>query len=201
MIVVAVVVLALVAVPLAGGHLSRLLDLRLAAPWLLLLAFGLQLWLGWFQGPASWWRASLHVASFALGLVWVWLNRRVPGLWVVGLGALLNAVAIVSNGGVMPASASALRTAGMEVNPDVFATSDALEDPRLLFLGDVFATPASWPFANVFSIGDVVIAIGAAITIHAVCGSRLVPRSWHADPPRRAVPRASRPGRPTRRGR
>ena len=192
MIVVAVVVLAIAAVPLAGGRLSRLLELRFATPWLLLLAFGAQLWLAWFPGPRSWWRGAIHVASFLLGLLWVWRNRRIPGLWVIGLGALSNAVAIAANGGVMPASASALRTAGMDVQPDTFATSDALEDPRLLFLGDVFATPASWPFANVFSVGDVLIAIGGAITIHAVCGSRLVPRSWHVEPaPARGTPAAS----------
>ena len=33
--------------------------------------------------------------------------------------------------------------------------SGVLAAPRLAFLGDVFAIPAGWPLANVFSIGDV----------------------------------------------
>lgn len=76
----------------------------------------------------------------------------------------------------------------------------------LLFLGDVFAIPASWPFANVFSVGDVLIAVGAAYSIHATCGSRLVPARYHRVPtptlaaddgsPSRSP--SSRPNRPDR---
>jgi hypothetical protein len=182
MIVVAVVVLALGIVPLAGGRLSRLAAVRFEMPGLLLASLGVQLGLATFPGPASWWRAALHVGSFVLGLAWLWLNRSVPGVWVVGVGAALNAIAIAANAGVMPASEGALRTAGFPTETENFANSGALEDPNLLFLGDVFAIPASWPFANVFSVGDVVIAVGAAFTIHAVCGSRLVPRGWHRVP-------------------
>jgi hypothetical protein len=110
-----------------------------------------------------------------MGLAFVWLNRAVPGLWLIAAGALANGAAIVANGGVMPTSARALRTAGLDVDPEVFANSTALADARLAFLGDVFAIPSWVPFANVFSLGDLLIAIGAAYTVHAVCGSRLVP--------------------------
>jgi hypothetical protein len=48
--------------------------------------------------------------------------------------------------------------------------------PRLAFLGDVFAVPASWPLSNVFSVGDMLIAVGLAWGVHRICGSRLVPR-------------------------
>jgi hypothetical protein len=67
------------------------------------------------------------------------------------------------------------------VDPGAFTNSTVLENPRLLFLGDVLAIPASWPFANVLSIGDVVIALGAAYTIHRVCGSRLAGRPRDAE--------------------
>ena len=170
--------------PIGRGRLGALLDLRWRAPWLLLLAFGLQLALAVFPGPSSWWRLAVHVASFPIGLAWVWLNRQVTGLWVVAAGAALNGIAIAANGGVMPASAQALRTAGLPAHTANLANSDVVADPRLSFLGDVFAIPASWPFANVFSIGDVLIALGAAIAIHAVCGSHLVPERWR----RPAVP-------------
>jgi MFS family permease len=46
---------------------------------------------------------------------------------------------------------------------------------RLPFLGDVFAVPRPLPFHNVFSVGDVCIAIGAAVIVHRACRSRLVP--------------------------
>ena len=178
MILVAVVAIAIALVPVAGGRLGRLVELRFEAPWLLLLALAIQVGLATFAGPSTWWRLALHTVTFPIGLVWVWLNRRIRGLWIVAVGAALNGVAILANGGVMPASASALRRAGLEAHTANLANSDVVADPKLLFLGDVFAIPASWPFANVFSVGDVLIALGAAVTIHAVCGSRLVPRTW-----------------------
>jgi MFS family permease len=51
--------------------------------------------------------------------------------------------------------------------------SGAVADPKLWFLGDVFALPAGFPMANVFSVGDVLIVVGAFILVHCVCGSRL----------------------------
>ena len=125
---------------------------------------------------------------------------------MIAVGAVLNGIAIAANGGVMPASASAVRTAGLEADPSGFVNSDVLAGPNLLLLGDVFAIPASWPFANVFSVGDVLIAVGAAYSIHATCGSRLVPARYHRVPtptlaaddgsPSRSP--SSRPNRPDR---
>jgi hypothetical protein len=63
-----------------------------------------------------------------------------------------------------------------------------LEHPRLLFLGDIFATPRDWPMANVYSVGDFVILLGVVVLLHRVSGSRLL--SWW--PPRRA-PRLATP--------
>ena len=95
---------------------------------------------------------------------------------MLALGATLNLIAILANNGVMPASASALRTAGMLTSSTDFLNSAAVAHPRLLFLGDILAVPHAVPFANVYSIGDVCIAIGVAIAIHGLAGSRLVPR-------------------------
>jgi hypothetical protein len=70
----------------------------------------------------------------------------------------------------MPASMSALERAGHAPIPEeVFKNSSALSDPRLLFLGDIFAVPAGWPLANVFSIGDVMIVVGGTYLAHRWC--------------------------------
>ena len=47
------------------------------------------------------------------------------------------------------------------------ASSNAVivADPALRPLTDVFALPAWLPFTNVFSVGDVLIAIGIAATV------------------------------------
>lgn len=173
MILVLVLVLALALVPLFGGRLRRLSTLRLRAPWLLWLALGTQLALIAFPGDETWWRVAANVATYPLGIGWVWMNRHVPGLWIVAAGAACNLVPILANGGVMPASAHALEVAGISPDAGVYTNSTVLADPKLLFLGDVLAIPESWPFANVLSLGDLVIALGAAYTIHRVTGSRL----------------------------
>ena len=113
------------------------------------------------------------------------MNLRLRGMWVVGLGGLLNFIAIAANGGVMPASSSALRDAGRRVTSSSFENSTTVRGARLSFLGDVFAMPASWPLANVFSVGDVLIAVGVAIVVHQASGSLLTAAGRNA---RRAVP-------------
>jgi hypothetical protein len=68
----------------------------------------------------------------------------------------------------MPASRAAQQTAGITTNAKEFANSAAVAHPKLLFLGDIIGIPKSVPFANVYSIGDIVIAIGAIVVVHAL---------------------------------
>jgi hypothetical protein len=175
---VAVVALSMLVARLAGGRLRTLLELRLRAVGLLWTALALQLVLLAVPGPPSGWRTGIYVASYPLGLGFAWANRHVTGVVVAAAGAALNLVAIVANGGVMPASKGALETAGLAVDLGVWTNSTALADPRLPFLGDVFAVPRGWPFATVFSVGDLIIVVGAAIAVQAITGSRLVPERW-----------------------
>ena len=79
-----------------------------------------------------------------------------PGLALVAIGAGCNLVAILANGGRMPADPSALATAGFEVTGST--NSVVVANPALWPLTDIFAIPASMPGANVFSVGDVLIA-------------------------------------------
>jgi hypothetical protein len=83
----------------------------------------------------------------------------------------VNLLAIAANGGVMPARPGALRAAGLADASRAFANSAAVADPRLPWLGDWFALPESWPVSNVFSIGDVLLALGVLVGLHVLCGS------------------------------
>ena len=167
--------LLLLTVPAAGGRLSRVGELKLHWIWLAVCAFAVQVVIVTIapDGDTTLQRI-VHVATYvAVGAV-VLRNLDVRFVWVVGLGGLLNLIAIVANGGVMPASRGALETAGLDVRDGAFANSDYVEDAQLGFLGDVFAIPDGWPGANVFSVGDVLILLGALLVIHAAAGSRLV---------------------------
>jgi hypothetical protein len=46
-----------------------------------------------------------------------------------------------------------------------YTNSIVLTDPALPFLTDVFAMPTWMPAANIFSIGDVLLGAGVALTI------------------------------------
>ena len=167
--------LVVLTVPLLGGKLGRLEEIRLRWLWLAALAFALQVLIVTVvpEGDTSVHRAA-HLMSYALVGACILRNLREVGfLWMIALGGLLNLMAIVANGAVMPASRSALETAGLDARSGSFANSDLVEDARLAFLGDVFAIPAGWPGANVFSVGDALMVLGALLALHAVTGSRL----------------------------
>jgi hypothetical protein len=173
-----VFLLILLTVPLAGGRLRRLVELELRWLWLAWLAIAIQLVIVTLApGGSEALHRAAHLASYALAGACILRNLHLPFAWLVGAGGLLNLVAIVANGGVMPASAAALDAAGLETKSGEFANSNLVAHANLGLLGDVFAIPAGWPGANVFSVGDALIAAGAFLALHAVAGSRL---AWRA---------------------
>jgi hypothetical protein len=168
MLLLIAIVIAVALVPVIHGDLRALASLRFRLPGLLASALVLQiLVITVFPGPRTTLRLTAYLASYALAVAFLFLNRRIPGLWLVGAGALLNLIAIGANNGVMPATRGALSTAGVHPSGEVFANSAYVDHARLWFLGDVFAIPASWPLANVFSVGDVLIGLGAGWAILA----------------------------------
>lgn len=151
---------------LLGGRPDGLLRLRFR--WAALAVGGLLVQVALFTplgdrvagdlGPA------IYVASTGAVFVAVVRNLRLPGLVVVAAGALSNLVAITANGGAMPADPGALALAGFS-GPGEATNSVVLTEPAVRPLTDVYALPAWFPAANVFSIGDVLIGVGVAITI------------------------------------
>jgi hypothetical protein len=173
------VLVGVVTVPLGGGRLSMLGAARLRFVPAIFGALAVQIGiLTVAPGGNDALHRVLHLGSYSLALVFLVANRRVVGMGLVAIGTLLNLVAITANGGVMPASVRALRAAGEVASNGDFRNSAALHHPRLLFLGDVFAVPSGWPLHNVFSVGDVFIALGVAVVVHALSGSRLSKRVW-----------------------
>jgi hypothetical protein len=175
LLLLAAVIVSVVTVRPAGGSLSALGRVRLRCAPAIFGAIALQfVILSVAPGGSPAVHRVLYIGSYALAAVFLVANRRLPGMQWIVLGAALNVIAIVANNGVMPASRSALRTAGMVASSADFLNSAAVSHPRLLFLGDIIAVPHAVPLANVYSVGDVCIAIGVAIAIHGLAGSRLV---------------------------
>ena len=147
----------------SGGRLAGLARLELR--WVPLAIVGLLVQLALFSafmtervagmGP------PLYIGSTLLVLAAVLRNVCVRGMPLLAIGAITNLAAIVANGGFMPTTAEAIAASGHSVASG-YSNSAFLEHPRLGFLTDVFALPPWLPMANVFSIGDVLIAMGVA---------------------------------------
>ncbi len=166
--IVPVAVLAVVlAVTAAHRSFDGLASIHLSRWWLLAVALGVQVLIiqvlpEALPGGVA---GALHLVSYAAALAFVVANRRWRGVLVLGLGGALNLVAITANGGVMPARPGAVEAAGLD-HGDGFENSAPIDDADLWFLGDVFAVPEPLPLANVFSVGDVMIVIGAGLLAH-----------------------------------
>jgi hypothetical protein len=160
-LVLAACLLALLSPLLAGRSLAGLLQVRLAGLPLVWAALLVQVVAVEVPLPHLL-AAGTHLASYVLAAAFLWLNRDLRGLPVVALGAACNAGTIALNGGTLPASAAAVRLAGIDAD-EQFLNSAVLPDPVLPWLGDVFAWPQPLPLANVFSVGDVLIVIGVGV--------------------------------------
>lgn len=165
--------LLIASVPVFGGDLRKLATLELRATWLLPVALGLQvLVITVAPDLPRPFAVGVHLVTYLLAAGFLWSNRRAAGLVLLAVGAAANGVVIAVNGGTLPASEAALRRAGLPADLEVFTNSAPLESARLAWLGDVFAVPAGVPFANVFSVGDVLILAGAAWLLHSTCCRR-----------------------------
>jgi uncharacterized protein DUF5317 len=177
MLIAVLVLLAILTVPLTHGRWSHLAAFRPRASWLLWVALVVQLlqFTVLDLGPAS---DAVHLGTYVLAALFLIANSSVPGVWLVALGGLSNGLTIALNGGTLPARLGALRGAGLPVDRDRFVNSGVMEHARLSWLGDVFYVPKAVPLANVFSVGDVLLVLGAFIVVHSL--ARRVPGSTEA---------------------
>jgi hypothetical protein len=170
MILIVLAVGCLLTVPLSGRSLAGLAELRLRALWMAPLALALQVVIVTLApGGDATLHAAVHIGTYGLIAAFLWANRRIAGAPVIGAGALANTVAILANGGVMPAAHAAQRLAGLTEGAG-FHNSAVVGHPHLLWLGDIIPVPG--PLPNTLSIGDVIIFAGMLVLLHRGTASR-----------------------------
>lgn len=159
----------------------------------------------WFDDDVA---VGALLASYAMLIAFVWVNRRLPAASLMLVGLALNLAVIGLNGG-MPVSADAIRAAGADegVLPSaiddgkhhLMTSSDVLKP-----MADVIGLPP--PLATVLSVGDVLLYAGVAAFIVVVMRGRFSdnrrPPAWipmyrgkHL-PRQRRGPRRTRPASP-----
>lgn len=157
---------------LLGGKIGALAQVHLRAWWLFFAAIGLQVlafpfgFLPWQTGETA--ASALWLLSYGLIVVAGMLNIRLPGVPLVIAGIGANVTAVLANGGTMPVLPGAMRAAGGD--HATLNNSTATSEPSLGWLVDRWAAPDWIPLANVFSVGDALIAAGAAWIVLAAMG-------------------------------
>jgi hypothetical protein len=143
--------------------------------WLVLLAF-LPQWVA-FGFPATARQIPQQPAAMALVssqillLAFIWLNHDQPGVWLLGTGLVLNLAAIIANGGLMPISPETVARLLPGAPPGSWQIGQRLGmdkdivlqvgQTHLPWLADRFLLPAGFPWQAAFSLGDVLIGLGA----------------------------------------
>lgn len=166
---------------LRGGRLSNLADYSIRWSALPLLALGLQIYV--VYGPAKedarlfGIPALLNLASYGLVLATALINWRLPGMAWLGLGASLNFLVILVNGGWMPVTAESLAAAGLVMSSSAvmlgeraIPSKDLIKDShdiRLRWLSDRYVIPEAGLFSAVYSVGDIFLMFGLFRLIQA----------------------------------
>jgi hypothetical protein len=156
---------------LRGASPLALGEVRLR--WLLLplIAFGIQLFAFGLFGGAGTAAPLWQLVSVGLLLAFVAANLRYRALLVFALGALLNLMVVVLNGGYMPARPDDVRAIGfpqvaerLEAEGHFQKTGRLDESTRLPFLADVIRVPLPGP-DRLISAGDVLVAVGVFLFV------------------------------------
>lgn len=170
MILIVFALLCAASVPLTGGSLARLADIRLRGVWIPIIAVAVQVVITTLApGGSTTLHRGLHIATYVMIGLFLWANRRLPGMWLLALGTTSNAAAIIVNGGVMPASRTAERISGLHLRAG-FDNSAPVLHAHLAFLGDIIPWPG--PLPNVLSVGDLMIFAGTALLLRRCCSPR-----------------------------
>jgi hypothetical protein len=143
-----------------GGRLHRVAEAELGWTWLLFAGVGLQVAVDLTAArgllpdvPGT----VLLVVSHALVIGWIVANRFRPGMVLIFLGLLMNAVVIAANGG-MPVDPAAIDDAGLPAVDALYGKHTLMDEgTRLPFLADIIPVP---PLRSIISVGDVVLAAG-----------------------------------------
>ena len=176
---------------ISGSHL-RMVNVRYV--WLVLVAYLPQFFAFYFQPTQqlipNCWVSVMLVLSQSMLIFFVWANRKIEGFWLLGIGLLSNFIAIVLNGGWMPIMPKVLArmfpdgvSSSLELGKRVGFGKDVLllkEQTNLWFLGDIFTLPGWIGYPVAFSLGDIVLSIGAFWLLFSLGRPQKTP--WEVSP-------------------
>ena len=155
------VVLGIVFGLVTGGRIGNLARLRFRWPWLIPAALVIREIVVRTPLNAVEGAQYLYVLALAAIIIWtLWHVTRVRGIWLVAAGAGLNLLVIAVNEGRMPVARELAGPLNQHGNLGQYTLMGA--GTHLNLLGDWIAL---YPTSQAYSPGDVLIAIGLALSV------------------------------------
>jgi uncharacterized membrane protein (Fun14 family) len=163
---------------LRRGSLKGFASLNLKYGWMFPLLLLVQFVVYALQSHIVWVAAAstyTFMLVYIIGFVFLWLNRKESALLVVLVGAFLNFLVMLANGGRMPVSLEAAEAVldpyYVEIlrNGTLYGKHAIMTaHTHLAFLGDIIPLAKPYYKQQVISIGDVVESIGIFLYIQKV---------------------------------
>ncbi len=161
-----------------GGTLRRFGGISLKTMWIFVLAFILQILLVLLGVNGTSiilnYIRPIYIVSYLLLFIGIVLNIKYRELIVILIGGLLNLFVFISNSGKIPVTVEGLRLAGLD-NIANFVQAGKMslyiplsEGVKYGFLGQIITIGQPYPYPQVLSIGDVIIALGLFVFIQGV---------------------------------
>lgn len=178
------IILGIIVGKLRGGQFKRLGYQSLQFPFILLLSFIILLGASILISLGYQWvityRMYLYILAYCLLFLVLFLNLHAKAVWLILIGAICNFAAIALNNGSMPIDFGLLQKMGFtnllnSINigalPNYISISEAYSFTQ--HLGKRFTTPSLYPIKQIFSIGDIFIALGLLFYIQKVMQSKM----------------------------
>jgi len=168
---------------LRGGSFSNIKDANLEKWYFFISAFAIEFaavfmaskGIGLFNENILY----IHCLSYLLLFAGIFFNRSILAFKIVFIGVFLNFIVIMANGGQMPVSGEAMTNIGLIDNMhairDGKIITHALINNHTVFkyLGDIFVLGKPYPRPKIFSIGDIIMALGIFIYIQEIMVKKL----------------------------
>ena len=175
---------------LAKGKISYMANISFNKAWLFITAFILliftQLAGNYFELVNSY-IFVFQGLVFCFLLAGFWFNRQYLGIWVIAAGCLMNALAILLNGGKMPVSLAVVEKANLMSRLSDVSVKHAIfqidGSTRVPFLCDIIYLPnVLGLFNKIVSIGDIIVVLGLFfIILQVVLGKSQTNATTHVE--------------------
>lgn len=173
------VIIAIIVALIRGGKWSNFKKFKFEMQWLVFIAIMLQVIIFnsiWekYQGLKIY-TNEIFIISMVILLIFFLANIKIRGIIAILSGTFSNTVAILANGGYMPADPALLKNilsneeiVQMEAGFSNYHSILISEQTKLKYLCDIIYVPN----INVYSIGDLLIVVGAFIIVQYIMLNR-----------------------------